>query len=45
MTTDKNKATLPFHNRLALFFDFDETLDPDSFSALLNHCGFVPFRN
>lgn len=32
-------ATLPFHNRIALIFDFDETLAPDSFSALLDQCG------
>jgi hypothetical protein len=31
MTADKNKATLPFYNRLALICDFDETLGPDSF--------------
>lgn len=33
-----SQATVPFHNRLALVFDFDETLAPDTFSALLNHC-------
>ena len=33
------RATLPFHNRIALIFDFDETVAPDTFSALLTHCG------
>lgn len=36
------KATLAFHNRIALVFDFDETLAPDSFSALLQHCQLDP---
>jgi hypothetical protein len=33
------KATVPFHNRIALIFDFDETLAPDTFAALLEYCG------
>lgn len=32
-------ATLPFHNRLAVVFDFDETLAPDSFRVLLESIG------
>lgn len=36
------RATNPIHNRLAIIFDFDETLAPDSFSALLDHCGYDP---
>lgn len=35
-------ATRPVINRVALVFDFDETLAPDSFTALLEHCGFDP---
>ena len=37
-----NKATVPFHNRIALIFDFDETLAPDTFTALLDYCGLDP---
>jgi len=36
------KATVPFHNRMALVFNFDETLAPDTFTALLNHCDNDP---
>lgn len=36
------KATLPFYNRIALIFDFDETLAPDTFTALLKLCGLDP---
>lgn len=32
-------ATLPFYNRLAVVFDFDETLAPDSFRVLLESIG------
>lgn len=32
-----NKATIKAKNRLALVFDFDETLAPDTFTALLNY--------
>lgn len=37
-----SKATLPFQNRIALVFDFDETLAPDTFSALLEHLDIDP---
>ena len=40
--TEKNhraSATRPFHPRLALVFDFDRTLGPDSIDALLAHVG------
>ena len=32
-------ATQPFVNRLAIVFDFDETLAPDTFAVLLEHLG------
>ena len=32
-------ATRAFHNRIALIFDFDETLAPSTFPVLLNHLG------
>ncbi len=32
-------ATQSFHNRVALVFDFDDTLAPDSFGALLERLG------
>ena len=32
-------ATKPFVNRLAIVFDFDETLAPDTFSLLLEDMG------
>lgn len=35
-------ATIPALNRLALIFDFDETLAPDTYAALLAHCGYDP---
>mgnify|MGYP001122399283 CR=1 FL=1 len=38
----EKKATDPHIPRIALVFDFDETLAPDSFSALLVHCGLEP---
>lgn len=38
------KATVAFHNRVALVFDFDGTLAEDSFDALLAHCGVEPRR-
>lgn len=37
---DELRATEPFIKRIALVFDFDETLAPDSFAALLEHCGY-----
>ena len=33
------KATRAFHNRIALVFDFDETLAPSTFPVLLDHLG------
>lgn len=33
-------ATKPFANRLAIVFDFDETLAPDTFAVLLQDLGF-----
>ncbi len=32
-------ATKPFHNRLAVIFDYDDTLAPDSYAALLESFG------
>ncbi len=32
-------ATMIYRNRIALIFDFDLTLAPDSFTTLLHHCG------
>ena len=32
-------ATKPYHGRIAVVFDFDLTLAPDSFNALLARCG------
>ena len=32
-------ATVPSYNRIALIFDFDGTLAPDSFRSLLESCG------
>lgn len=37
-------ATVAFHNRVALVFDFDGTLAPDSFDVLLAACGVEPER-
>lgn len=37
-------ATVPFHDRIAVVFDFDGTLAPDSFDALLARCGVDPAR-
>lgn len=39
-SADELRATEPFIKRIALVFDFDETLAPDSFAALLKHCGY-----
>lgn len=33
-----NQATKPFSNRIAVVFDFDETLVPDTFDVLLEDC-------
>lgn len=33
-------ATLPFHNRIAIAFDYDDTLAPDSYNFLLEHLGY-----
>jgi phosphoserine phosphatase len=35
-------ATEPLHNRLALVFDFDDTLAEDSFDAILRNLGLDP---
>lgn len=35
------QATQVFRNRIAILFDFDLTLAPDSFSTLLRHCGIA----
>ena len=35
-------ATHPFLNRIALTFDFDGTLAPDTLDAILEHCGIEP---
>jgi hypothetical protein len=35
-------ATQSFHNRIALAFDFDLTLAPGSFDAVIEHCGEDP---
>ena len=34
------KATKPLSNRIAVVFDFDDTLVPDTFDTLLERCGF-----
>jgi len=33
------KATKPYSNRIALVFDFDNTLVPDTVDSLLENCG------
>ena len=38
----RSNATRPFHNRMALVFDFDGTLAPDSFAELLGGIGVDP---
>lgn len=35
-------ATYQLHNRIALIFDFDDTLAEDSYDAILRHCGWDP---
>ena len=35
-------ATTAFHNRIAIVFDFDDTLAPDSYETLLEHLGVDP---
>ena len=35
-------ATKGYHNRIAVVFDFDLTLAPDSMNALLERCGVEP---
>lgn len=37
-------ATRRYHNRIAVIFDFDLTLAPDSMNALLERCGVEPER-
>lgn len=37
-----NRATTPLHNRVAIFFDFDETLAPKTDEVLLEHLGIDP---
>lgn len=37
-----NRATNRVHDRVVLVFDFDETLGPDTYNALLAHLGFDP---
>lgn len=36
------QATTAFYNRIALAFDFDETLAPPTFPRVLEHCGYDP---
>lgn len=36
------EGTQTYRNRIVLVFDFDETLAPDSYNALLTHLGFEP---
>jgi phosphoglycolate phosphatase-like HAD superfamily hydrolase len=38
------RATTAFHNRLAVVFDFDDTLAPDSYETLLDQLGVDPDR-
>ena len=38
----RRRATTPYNERIALVFDFDKTLAPDSYDALLRRCGFEP---
>jgi hypothetical protein len=40
--TKQRNATKAFHNRLAVIFDFDDTLAPVSTHALLKHYGIDP---
>jgi phosphoglycolate phosphatase-like HAD superfamily hydrolase len=40
MTRYMVKATQPTHNKIAIAFDFDNTLVPDTFSALIKDLGF-----
>lgn len=40
----KHRATRAFHNRIALVFDWDETLGPSSFDYLLESYGLDPAR-
>ena len=42
MTDTDTAATKPYHRRIAVVFDFDLTLAPDSFNALLARCGVDP---
>lgn len=41
-TEAAKKATTSYHNRLAVVFDFDDTLAPSSYDALLKKCGLEP---
>lgn len=36
------QATTALHNRIALAFDFDETLAPSTFERVLDYCGYEP---
>lgn len=38
------RATTASHDRIAVVFDFDETLAPDSYATLLEHLGVDPDR-
>lgn len=38
------RATTASHDRIAVVFDFDETLAPDSYATLLEHLGVDPAR-
>jgi phosphoglycolate phosphatase-like HAD superfamily hydrolase len=38
------RATTAFHNRIALVFDFDGTLGPDTLDAILETAGYEPER-
>lgn len=43
-TMMSNSSTRPVHRRVAVVFDFDETLAADSFEAFLVHCGCDPLE-
>lgn len=37
-----NRATLTLHNRVALVFDLDDTLAPDTYGTVIESCGIDP---
>src|SRR3712207_6277257 len=37
-----DRATLTLHNRVALVFDLDDTLAPDTYGTVVESCGIDP---